>query len=232
MLPNIAVACVVLVAAAIASRVAAKLVRSTASHAAGNEQVVSLLAVLTRFAVAALGVFVALGILQLDKTVTSLLAGIGVVGLALGFAFQDIAQNFMSGVIMALREPFRLGDLVETHGTMGHVERVTLRATVLRNFDGQLVMIPNKDVLQNAITNFTRTGARRVDVAVGVSYADDLEQAAEAARKAVEGLADRDDERPIDVFYTGFGASTLAFGIEGGQPLEAALVRARAGGDG
>jgi small conductance mechanosensitive channel len=137
------------------------------------------------------------------------LAGIGVVGLALGFAFQDIASNFMSGVIMALREPFRVGDLVETHDTMGHVERVTLRATVVRDFSGQLVMIPNKDVLQNPITNYTQTGKRRVEVPVGISYGDDLGTAANAARGALEKLEDRDESEPVEIWWTDFGSSSI-----------------------
>jgi len=209
MLPNLAVAVLIVVFAALASRLLSNLVRRGAERASTNVQVASLLAVTTRIGVLSLGLFVALGILQLEKTVTSLLAGIGVVGLALGFAFQDIASNFMSGVIMALREPFRVGDLIETHGTMGYVERVTLRATVVRNFSGQLVILPNKDVLQTPITNFTQSGTRRIEIPVGVSYGEDLARAAQVARDALEALDDRDDSQPVDVIWTGFGASSI-----------------------
>ena len=209
MLPNLAVAILVVIVAALASRLLAKLVERAFRSTASNAQVVSLLTTITRLGVLGVGAFVALGILQLDKTVTSLLAGIGVVGLALGFAFQDIASNFMSGVIMALREPFRIGDLVKTHDTMGHVERVTLRATVVRNFWGQLVMIPNKDVLQNPIINYTQNGKRRIEIPVGVSYADELSTAAQAAREALEKLPDRDSSEPVDVYWTDFGASSI-----------------------
>lgn len=209
MLPNLAVAVLVVVLAALAARLASRLVERAARRAASNTQVVALLSSVTRVSVLALGLFVALGILQLEKTVTSLLAGIGVVGLALGFAFQDIANNFMSGVIMALREPFQIGDLIETHDTMGWVERVTLRATVVRNFWGQLVVIPNKDVLQSPIVNYSQTGQRRIEVPVGVAYSDDLSRAREAARKALEGLPDRDESKPVDVYWTGFGGSSI-----------------------
>ena len=209
MLPNLAVAVLIVVIAALASRLFAKLVERAARHSSSNAQVASLLSTLTRLTVLSLGVFVALGVLQLEKTVTSLLAGIGVVGLALGFAFQDIASNFMSGVIMALREPFRVGDLVETHGTMGHVERVNLRATVVRNLSGQLVMIPNKDVLQNPITNYTSSGKRRVAIPVGVSYGDDLAKAADAARSALEDLDERDASEPVEVWWMEFGGSSI-----------------------
>lgn len=209
MLPNMVVAMLVMVATIILARLVASLVRRGGRRASMNAQVVSLLTVMSRLGVLALGTFVALGILQLEKTVTSLLAGVGVVGLALGFAFQDIAQNLMSGVIMAVREPFKLGDLVETHGSMGFVERLTLRATVIRNFSGQLVIIPNKDVLQSPIVNYTQTGRRRVEVEVGVHYDDDLEAAAEAAREALSGLPDCEDPDDVQVIYTGFGDSTI-----------------------
>lgn len=209
MLPNLMVAIVVVVLAALVARLLSNLVERAAEKSAANAQVASLLAVATRLGILTLGMFVALGILQLEKTVTSLLAGVGVVGLALGFAFQDIASNFMSGIIMAIREPFQLGDLVETHGQMGHVERVTLRATILKNFSGQLVIIPNKDVLQSPITNYTQTRERRVEVEVGVAYDDDLEQALSVACEAVEEVPGRDASRDVDAIYTGFGASSV-----------------------
>lgn len=213
MLPNLIVAIVVIVLAGLVARLLSNLVQRAAEKSATNAQVASLLAVVTRLGVLSVGLFVALGILQLEKTVTSLLAGVGVVGLALGFAFQDIASNFMSGIIMAIREPFQLGDLVETHGEMGHVERVTLRATILRNFSGQLLIVPNKDVLQNPIKNYTQTGERRVEVEVGVAYDSDLEKAREVARDAAEGVPHRDASREVEVIYTGFGGSSIDMSV-------------------
>ena len=212
MLPNIVVAVLIVLVAGLLARLFSKLVRRTLDRTSANTQVVSLFSVLTRLAVLGLGLFIALGVLQLEKTVTSLLAGIGVVGLALGFAFQDIAANFMSGVIMAIREPFHLGDLVETHDVLGHVERVTLRATVIRNFSGQLVLIPNKDVIQNPIVNYTQTGSRRVEIPVGVAYGTDLESAAELASEAVAALP-RDETQPVTAIYTGFGDSAIDLSV-------------------
>ncbi|MGH0030286.1 MAG: mechanosensitive ion channel family protein [Myxococcota bacterium] len=220
MVPNLIVAVLVLIATSLLARLGASLVRRAAQRTSTQEQVVGLLTVITRVGILALGAFVALGILQLEKTVTSLLAGVGVVGLALGFAFQDIASNLMSGVIMAIREPFQIGDLVQTHDQMGRVERLTLRATVLRNFSGQLVIIPNKDVLQKPILNYTQTGERRVEVPVGVSYDDDLERAIEAAREAVGSIPGRDESKDVDVIYTGFGDSSIDLSVRFWLDLE------------
>jgi small conductance mechanosensitive channel len=141
--------------------------------------------------------------------VTSLLAGVGVVGLALGFAFQDIAANFMSGFMMAMRRPFTVGDLVEVGGKRGKVEAIALRATELQTLDGLSVMIPNKDVFQSPIINFTRTNTRRVDIPVGVAYSDDLDSVREKARSAVEDLSHRVPDRDIDVLFDEFGSSSI-----------------------
>ncbi len=213
LLPNIVVALVVVIAFALAGRIVGRLVRKGLARVAHNDQLAALASVAIRLAFVAVGIFIGLGLLNLDKALTSLLAGVGIVGLALGFAFQDIAANFMSGSIMALRQPFQLGDLVETHGYMGTVERVSLRATVLRLFTGQEVILPNKDVLQNPIKNYSRTGERRVDIDLGVSYDADLERARQVAVSAVEALDYRDPEREVEFYYTEFGDSAIGLSI-------------------
>lgn len=116
----------------------------------------------------------ALIVLGLSKTVTTLLAGVGILGLALGFAFQDIAENFIAGVLMAFRRPIYIGDLIESNDFVGTVEEINLRTTVIRTADGKHVLIPNSEVLQNSIVNFSRSSELRVDLACGVSYGDDL----------------------------------------------------------
>ncbi len=155
------------------------------------------------------GLFFALGLLHLDKTVTSLLAGVGVIGLALGFAFQDIAANLMSGLFMAFRGHFKVGDVIEVAGHLGTVERIELRATTMRTFQGLTVVLPNKDVFQNDLINYTRTDERRIDIPVGVAYSDDLEKALDAIVQGVSRVEARDMERPVQAFYTDFGDSSI-----------------------
>ena len=117
-----------------------------------------------------------LSILQLDKAVTSILAGAGIIGLALAFAFQDIAANFISGIFISFRKPIKLGDVVKINDYMGKVEQINLRDTIILTFQGQMVIIPNKDVFQSPIENYSLLGRRRLDLVVGVSYGDDLEK--------------------------------------------------------
>ncbi len=211
LLPNIVVAGALLLIFAVAAQIFARLARRAILRTSQNEQIASLLSVGTRLGILAVGIFVALGLLQLDKALASLLAGVGIVGLALGFAFQDIAANFMSGIIMALRQPFQLGDLVHTHDQLGTIERVTLRATVLRLFTGQLVIIPNKEVLQSPIINYTQSGERRVDIELGIAYDADLEKTRRTVVEALENLDYRDPEREVEFYYSGFGSSSIDF---------------------
>lgn len=211
MLPNLVGAVLVVIAFSMLARFVAKLTRKVVGRASRNEAFCDLAGKVVNIATRVLGVFVALSILQLEKTVTSLLAGVGVVGLALGFAFQDIAANFVSGVFMAVRRPFKPGDLVEVAGRLAVVESVELRATTVTTPDGLWIQVPNKDVFQNAIINYTKTPRRRMDLEVGVAYSDDLEKVRQVAIDAAKSVPDRDDERDVELFYSGFGDSSINF---------------------
>jgi small conductance mechanosensitive channel len=159
------------------------------------------------------GFFIVLNLLNLDRLVVSMLAGVGILGLALGFAFQDIAANFVAGVIIALRKPFRVGDLIETNDYRGIIERITLRTIDIRQLTGEEVHIPNKTVFENPVTNYSVHGTRRVDLEVGVSYAEDLEQVQQVITDAVEGAKNRVADSDIDVLFDAFDDSSINFKV-------------------
>lgn len=156
-------------------------------------------------------IFTALNIIGLDKAVTTVLAGAGILGLALAFAFQDVAANFMSGIFMSFRHPFDVGDLVKVNDKMGRIEAVNLRDTTLITLEGQRLIIPNKSVFQNAIENFSSTGKRRLDFTVGISYGDDLEKVRSLVKECLANLPQRDMEKEVEVFYDEFGDSSINF---------------------
>lgn len=104
-----------------------------------------------------------------------------------------------------------LGQLVESNGYLGVVSDIRLRVTILRLFTGQTVRIPNREVLTNAIVNYTETGERRVDIAVGVSYGSDLDEVKRVTIEAIEPLDCRREERPVELFYEAFGDSSINF---------------------
>jgi small-conductance mechanosensitive channel len=193
----------------VAAQAARRLISTVVARLHASVQIKDLLETLAYMVVLAVGVFVALGVVGLDKTVTSLLAGAGIVGLALAFAFQDIAANFISGIVISVRHPFRVGELIETNDFLGTVRAIQLRSTELLTPEGQVVLIPNKLVFEKAITNYSRVGERRVDLTIGVSYCDDLATARTAAIGAVEGVRGRLDHRPIELYYEKFGESSI-----------------------
>lgn len=209
MLPNFVVAIVVVIAFGLLARLIGRWTTKALGRWMDNEPVSELLGTIARVAVVAIGVFIALGLLQLEKTVTSLLAGVGVLGLALGFAFQDIAANFMSGLLMAFRGPFDVGDVVKIDEHMGTVQTIELRATFVKTFQGPVVIIPNKDVYQNDVVNYTVSGERRIDIEVGIAYGDDMRSAIRAIEAGVSALDYRDRSRDIEVYFSGFGDSSM-----------------------
>jgi len=157
--------------------------------------------------------FTALNIIGLDKAVTTVLAGAGILGLALAFAFQDVAANLMSGIFMSFRHPFDLGDLVNVDNKMGRIEAINLRDTTLITLQGQRLIIPNKAVFQNTIENFSSTGIRRLDITVGISYGDDLVKVKKVVLAAVEQIEERDPNRQPEFFYKAFGDSSINFDL-------------------
>lgn len=215
LLPNLVLALFIVVVAAFVARLVRRVVSSLLHRATDRapqaKNVVGLLATLAYVAVLAAGTFVALTVIELDGLVTTLLAGAGVVGLALGFAFQDIASNFIAGVLMAVRNPFYVGEIIETNGFMGTVREISLRSTILDTFQGQTVILPNAKVFGEPITNYSTRGERRVDLGCGVGYGDDLGHAQRVAVEAVEALAVRKRERPVQLYYTEFGDSSINF---------------------
>jgi small conductance mechanosensitive channel len=213
MLPNLVVAVIVLVVIARLRHPIARLVERAVFRVSGHRHIARLMAALTRLAIIAVGLILALDVLNLDRAVASLLAGVGILGIAFGFASQDIAANFMAGVLLHFVHPFRMGDLIKSGDFLGYVEVMDMRSTRVRNQQGQMITIPNKILLGNAIINFTISGVRRVDLVCGVSYADDLQQAEDLAIKAVAALELRNQERPVELFYEKFDTSSINFTI-------------------
>ncbi|MEO1231263.1 MAG: mechanosensitive ion channel family protein [Myxococcota bacterium] len=177
------------------------------------EALVALVTQTVYFAVFAFGVFVALSVLELDGAVTSLLAGVGIVGLALSFAFQDLATNFISGLILIVQQPLRVGDLVHTGDFDGIVLGVGLRSVTLRDLDGQHVVIPTKDVFQNALVNFSMEDQRRVTLSCGVSYGEDLPRVERLTIDAVRSLQEVVSTRPVTLHWTSFGGSSIDYAL-------------------
>jgi small conductance mechanosensitive channel len=211
LIPNFAVAVLTLVVAWIIARIVRKVLETGLERTPLAVPLRSLLVTTTSLAILTAGLFVALGVLGLDRTVMSLLAGVGILGLALGFAFQDIAANFIAGIVLSVRRPIHVGDVVETNNFFGTVREINLRSTLVGTPTGQTVVIPNKLVFENPMINYSTLRKRRVDLKVGVSYRDDLELVERVAVEAIEGVSARDTGRAVEFFFEDFGSSSIDF---------------------
>ncbi|MCG2587083.1 mechanosensitive ion channel family protein [Rhodohalobacter sp. WB101] len=211
MLPNLALALLVLVVFYVIGKMLRKFVRTLLEKATTNKTVIDLAETVMSVLIIGIGVFFALSILNLDGTVTSLLAGAGIIGLALGFAFQDIAANFISGLLLSIRHPFGIGDIIKSNDYFGTVQKLNLRNTIIKTPQGQIVYIPNKVVYENPFTNYTKNKERRIDLECGISYGDDLEKVKKVATEAIESIEKRNQNRKVEFFFKEFGGSSINF---------------------
>nr|WP_319399293.1 mechanosensitive ion channel family protein [uncultured Carboxylicivirga sp.] len=214
MLPNVIVAVLVVVAFYIVAKWVRKFLNKALFRVSSNHSVNSLISTIVFSIISFAGAFVALNVLNLDKTVTSLLAGIGIAGLAIGFAFKDVASNFLSGIYMAVKSPINVGDIIEYNDVYGSVKEIGIRATTITTMQGQDVVFPNRLIVENYYTHFTINGHRRIDLEVGISYGDDLEKAEEVTKEAIRKISYLEPGTTVELFYTEFGSSSINFVIQ------------------
>lgn len=213
LLPNVIMAVLILVVFRTLSRYGSRFMERILGRASQNIALVGLISALTRIAIFTAGLFFSLGVLGLDKTVTSLLAGAGVLALALGFAFQDLTTNFISGAFIAIQRPIKVGDVIETNGFTGKVLSIGLRSVKLDNFAGQIVELPSKDIFQKPIVNFTNSGERRVQLECSIGYKDDLGIVENLALSAMKDLNFLNRLKPIELNFMKFSEKSIDFEI-------------------
>lgn len=208
-LPNFVVAILIAVLFSIIARYAGKAMNKVLHRTLESTQIANLLASIFKMCILITGIFVALDFLGLKGTVTSLLAGAGIVGLAIGFAFQDMTENLIAGIAMGIRKPFQIGDIVETDKVFGTVKTINLRNTLVETFFGQLEIIPNKILFRNVLTNYSTSGIRRIEIPVGISYADDPEKAVEVIVEQINQYDFVIKKEETAVFAKDFGDSSI-----------------------
>lgn len=166
-----------------------------------------LLEAVAKYTILGFGAILALD--QLGFNITSLLAGLGVAGLALGFAAKDTLANFIAGVTILWDRPFRVGDRVEADGEFGQVKKITLRSTRIHTNDNRVVIIPNQNIANNKIINHTMQASLRLVIRFGISYESDIGRAREAVLELLRG-DERVRERPApEVVVTELAESSV-----------------------
>jgi small conductance mechanosensitive channel len=190
-LPNLLAALVALGLTVVVARVVRRGVERTLRRTDAERHVVVVVATLSFYAAGALGLVVALSIGGVNLGV--LIGSLGLATVALGFALQDIVSNFTAGVVLLLEHPFTEGDHIAIAEAEGEVEEIRVRATRVRAPDGQLVIVPNKLLFTQVLTNASAAMRRRVEIPLEVPYGQDLTRARElllAAAAEVEGVGD------------------------------------------
>lgn len=191
LLPNLFFALIILVIAFVLSSKIKKLLSRKFSGKAHDKITAEYIAIVTKWAIVIVGILLACQALGLSGIAGGLLAGAGVSAIVIGFAFKDIAQNFLAGLILAFNRPFDVNDTVEINGIMGKVMGLDLRTTHIQTFDSKDVYIPNGVIITSPITNYTRNGLIRMDFIVGIDYNDNINEATALIEKTalkVEGV--------------------------------------------
>jgi len=182
-----------------------------ATRNSGYGQAVSRLA---RLGLLLAGVLVGMAVAFPTVNGSSILSALGVSGVAIGFAFRDILQNYFAGILLLWREPFRVGDQIVTSNNFeGTVESIETRATFIRTYDGRRVVIPNSNLFIDSVTVNTAFEVRRLEYDLGIGYGDDLEKAQDLVLellKTTEGVLQ--DPAP-DVLIVSFDDSSIALRV-------------------
>ena len=217
-LPTLAIALFILLITWIVAKYAIRIADRITGRTRLREDLKQLLDTLVRLTIWIVGVIIALTVAIPSFTPASAFAGLGVGAVAIGFAFQDIFQNFLAGVLIMLREKMRINDLIECEGITGRVERINLRETHVRQLSNELTIVPNSLLFKNPVKILTDDVVRRDEITVGVGYDVDLEQAQAIMRETVQGLENVNQDKPVIVVARTFGASSIDFLVQWWAP--------------
>lgn len=188
MLPNIMLALIVFALFFLAARGIRSLVKRLTRRHRQARNLGLVLGRLSQGAVILIGLFVALSIVLPSFQLGDLVQLLGISGVAIGFAFRDILQNFLAGILILLTEPFQIDDQIVFKDFEGTVENIQTRATTIRTYDGRRIVIPNSELFTNSVTVNTAFEHRRMEYDVGIGYGDDIEAAKEIMLEAVRSV--------------------------------------------
>jgi small-conductance mechanosensitive channel len=206
LLPNIVLGVVVLGIFYGLGLLARRLVqRQSVRH--GRDNLGEVLGGLVKWVVILVGFLLAATIVLPTLKPGDLVAGLGVSSVAIGFAFKDILQNWLSGLLILLRQPFEIGDQIQVGTHEGTVQRIETRATIIKTYDGQRIVIPNSDIYTQAVLVKTAHEKRRSEYDVGIGYGDGIDQACEVIREAVASVPAVESDPPPEALAWDLAAS-------------------------
>ena len=228
-LPNIVAGVLLLVVVWYGSKALAALINRI-SVARGRPDLGSLLGSLARGALIVLAVLMAAAIVFPTVHPGDIFATLGIGSVAIGFAFKDILQNLLAGLLLLIRRPYQRGDQIIVKGYEGTVEQIESRATLLKTYDGLRVIIPNSDVYTSPVVVNTAYEQHRNELMVGIGYGDNPAEAVQFFRDAVVGVEGVSAEPAVEVIPWGLNDSTVDLKVRwwsGSSRLEQVNVKGR-----
>ncbi|MDA3893679.1 MAG: mechanosensitive ion channel [Salinivirgaceae bacterium] len=210
-LPKIGLGLSVLLVFIFMSWVVRKIITKRIKPKTKNPLLADFLGKIAAFIITITGFVFFLNIIGLGRIATHIMAGAGITTFVIGFAFKDIGENFLSGILMAFKSPFRVGDLIETGGTMGYVSELNLRESILKTLDGKDVYIPNSQIIKSPLFNYTIDGFLRYEILIGIDYNVDIKNTIEIIQKVLLNFSEvlQGDKKPI-VVAENFAASSVS----------------------
>ncbi|MEM1364595.1 MAG: mechanosensitive ion channel family protein [Pseudomonadota bacterium] len=221
--PQVVVALLVLLLTGLLAGFARRVVGRVVSRSRMRRSLKELFQLLVGIAVWTLGLMIAAVIVFPNLTPSSVLAGLGIGSVAIGFAFKDVFENFLAGILILFRREMRIGDYIECEGLTGRVEKIAIRESHILETDGELVIVPNSILFKNPLRILTYDDLRRMTVMTGVAYDEDVDESREVITKAVEACTSVSDRKHVQVFAHAFGASSIDFEVTwwtGSTPVE------------
>lgn len=211
-IPNLLLAIVVLFVSYFIAKYVNKYVTKLVSKRVHQNSITNMIGRLSSVVVVLAGLFLALGILNLSKTLTSLLAGAGVAGLAIGLALQGTLSNTFAGIVLSFRKKIQIGHWVETNGFSGEVIDINLKDFTIKEADNNMVVIPNKMILENPLKNYTLTTKMRVFLECGVGYESDLDHVEQLTKQTICNTFDQiDSPDEVEFYFTEYGGSSINY---------------------
>lgn len=222
-LPLFAAGLIVLILTWVSVRVVGPLVQKAMTRSRLRSSLQDLFLQLTSISIWIMGSMIAAVVVFPGMTPSKMLTVLGLGSVAIGFAFKDIFENFFAGVLILWRFPFDKRDFIECGSLAGRVEDITVRNTMIRQVDGQLVIVPNAMLFKNPVNVLTNWKSRRVTVICGIAYGENVGHAREVIHAAVKGCKTVHQEWGVEIFAREFGSSSINFEVTwwtGNTPLD------------
>ena len=210
-LPNIALAILVMITFYFIARGVRNLFKNVLLSRVSQLSIRQIIAKTVFVVVLLIGFFVALGIMDLNKVLTSILAGAGVLGLAVGLALQGTLSNTVGGFLLSFMPNIKINDFIKNGDASGVVEEITLRNIVIRTPQNNITVIPNSKFVDSPFTNYSLRRRGRVFVNCGVGYGSNLQEVEDLTIKILGEAFEQKDGEEVEFYYTEFGDSSINF---------------------